>query len=94
MLVSHPDKDALVAYYDFQNVTDTTVPDLKGSYPATFKTSEAEIQDIDLKIFEEVGEMTIESAMVSQNTGNAYVKQENIQLLTLKINTVGAGALN
>lgn len=93
VLDSHPDKDALVAYYDFQNVTDTTVPDLKGSYPATFKTSEAEIQDIDLKIFEEVGEMTIESAMVSQNTGNAYVKEENIQLLTLKINTVGAGEL-
>lgn len=93
VLDSHPDKDALVAYYDFQNVTGTTVPDLKGSYPATFKTSEAEIQDIDLKIFEEVGEMTIESAMVSQNTGNAYVKEENIQLLTLKINTVGAGEL-
>ena len=93
VLDSHPDKDALVAYYDFQNVTGATVPDLKGSYPATFKTSEAEIQDIDLKIFEEVGEMTIESAMVSQNTGNAYVKEENIQLLTLKINTVGAGEL-
>ena len=93
VLDSHPDKDTLVAYYDFQNVTGTTVPDLKGSYPATFKTSEAEIQDIDLKIFEEVGEMTIESAMVSQNTGNAYVKEENIQLLTLKINTVGAGEL-
>lgn len=93
VLDSHPDKDALVAYYDFQNVTGATAPDLKGSYPATFKTSEAEIQDIDLKIFEEVGEMTIESAMVSQNTGNAYVKEENIQLLTLKINTVGAGEL-
>ena len=93
VLDSHPDKDALVAYYDFQNVTGATVPDLKGSYPATFKTSVAEIQDIDLKIFEEVGEMTIESAMVSQNTGNAYVKEENIQLLTLKINTVGAGEL-
>lgn len=93
VLDSHPDKDALVAYYDFQNVTGATVPDLKGTYPATFKTSEAEIQDIDLKIFEEVGEMTIESAMVSQNTGNAYVKEENIQLLTLKINTVGAGEL-
>ena len=93
VLDSHPDKDALVAYYDFQNVTGATVPDLKVSYPATFKTSEAEIQDIDLKIFEEVGEMTIESAMVSQNTGNAYVKEENIQLLTLKINTVGAGEL-
>ena len=93
VLDSHPDKDALVAYYDFQNVTGATVPDLKGSYPATFKTSEAEIQDIDLKIFEEVGEMTIESAMVSKNTGNAYVKEENIQLLTLKINTVGAGEL-
>ena len=87
----HPDKDALVVYYDFQNVTGTTVPDLKGTYPATFKSSESEIQDIDLKIFEEVGELTVESAMVSQNTGNAYVKEENIQLLTLKVNAVGAG---
>lgn len=93
VLDSHPDKDALVAYYDFQNVSGTTVPDLQGAYPATFKTSEAEIQDIDLKIFEEVGEMTVESAMVSQNTGNAYVKEENIQLLTLKVNAVGAGEL-
>ncbi len=93
VLDSHPDKDALVAYYDFQNVSGTTVPDLKGSYPATFKTSEAQIQDIDLMIFEEVGEMTIESAMVSQNTGNAYVKEDAIELLTLKVNAVGAGEL-
>ena len=38
--------------------------------------------------------MTIESAMVSQKTGNAYAKEENIELLTLKINTVGAGELS
>ena len=91
VLDTHPDKDALAVYYDFQNVTGTTVPDLKGTYPATFKSSESEIQDIDLKIFEEVGELTVESAMVSQNTGYAYVKEENIQLLTLKVNAVGAG---
>ena len=94
VLDSHPEKANLVAYYDFQNVSETTVPDLQGAYPATFKTTEAEIKDIDLKIFEEVGEMTIESAMVSQKTGNAYAKEENIELLTLKINTVGAGELS
>lgn len=94
VLDSHPEKANLVAYYDFQNVSGTTVPDLQGAYPATFKTTEAEIKDIDLKIFEEVGEMTIESAMVSQKTGNAYAKEENIELLTLKINTVGAGELS
>lgn len=94
VLDSHPDKASLVAYYDFQNVSGTTVPDLQGAYPATFKTTEAEIKDIDLKIFEEVGEMTIESAMVSQKTGNAYAKEENVELLTLKINTVGAGELS
>ena len=32
--------------------------------------------------------------MVSQKTGNAYAKEENIELLTLKINTVGAGELS
>lgn len=94
VLDSHPEKANLVAYYDFQNVSGTTVPDLQGAYPATFKTTEAEIKDIDLKIFEEVGEMTIESSMVSQKTGNAYAKEENIELLTLKINTVGAGQLS
>lgn len=94
VLDSHPEKANLVAYYDFQNVSGTAVPDLQGAYPATFKTTEAEIKDIDLKIFEEVGEMTIESSMVSQKTGNAYSKEENIELLTLKINTVGAGQLS
>lgn len=37
--------------------------------------------------------MTIESSMVSQKTGNAYAKEDNIELLTLKVNTVGAGEL-
>ncbi len=60
------------------------VPDLQGAYPATFKTTEAEIKDIDLKIFEEVGEMTIESAMVSQKTGNAYAKEKISNCLLLK----------
>lgn len=93
VLDAHPEKENLVAYYDFQNVSGTTVPDLKGSYPATFKATEAEIKEIDLKIFEEIGEMTIESAMLSQKSDNAYVKEEAIELLTLKVNTVGAGEL-
>ena len=94
VLDTHPDKASLVAYYDFQNVTGTNVPDLQGAYPATFKATEAEVKSIDLKIFEEVGEMTIESSMVSQKTGNAYAKEDNIELLTLKVNTVGAGELS
>lgn len=94
VLDTHPDKANLVAYYDFQNVTGTNVPDLQGAYPATFKATEAEVKNIDLKIFEEVGEMTIESSMVSQKTGNAYAKEDNIELLTLKVNTVGAGELS
>lgn len=93
VLDTHPEKANLVAYYDFQNVSGTNVPDKKGTYPATFKADEAEIKDIELKIYEEIGEMTVESIMLSQLTGNAYAKEEAIELLALKVNTVGAGEL-
>ena len=52
VLDSHPDKEALAAYYDFQNVSGTEVPDLAGQYPAVFEESEASILDTELAILE------------------------------------------
>ena len=52
VLGSHPDKEALVAYYDFQNVSGTEVPDLADQYPAVFEDSEASILDTELAILE------------------------------------------
>ena len=49
---SHPEKESLVAYYDFEDVSDNQVADRQGNYPATFKSGEGEIRLNDLQLFE------------------------------------------
>lgn len=64
---SHPDKNNLVAYYDFENISGTRVPDLVGNYPAMFESNEAEILLNDLALYEKDDIPTkIENSIVSE----------------------------
>ena len=75
VLDSHPDKEALAAYYDFQNVSGTEVPDLAGQYPAVFEESEASILDTELAILEKQPEpIAINNGFkLNVNNGDAYL---------------------
>ena len=75
VLDSHPDKEALAAYYDFQNVSGTEVPDLAGQYPAVFEESEASILDTELTILEKQPEpIAINNGFkLNVNNGDAYL---------------------
>ena len=64
---SHPDKNNLVAYYDFENISGTQVPDLVGNYPAMFESNEAEILLNDLALYEKDDIPTgIENSIVAE----------------------------
>jgi len=75
VLDSHPDKEALAAYYDFQNVSGASVPDLAGQYPAVFEESEASILDTELAVLEKQPEpIAINNGFkLNVNNGDAYL---------------------
>ncbi len=84
VLSSHPEKESLVAYYDFQNISEeNNIPDIKGNYPATFKESEATIIDTELSILESLPiPVDINNGFkINVNNGDAYLNCGNINEL-------------
>lgn len=72
----------LIAAYDFENATATTVPDITGNHPAT------------LYNFPTPGDVTIKSATVSQDINFTGRGNKNEEILKVKVTTNGNQATN